>query len=515
MSPAFGPYLKARGNRRVTAASETGARSESAVAVNPQNVNNVVGASKKFIDPAKYHFTLAPVWTKDGGITWHEAELPHDPEWDGMTDPTVAFDGNGHVFLVAEGLKFREPVNVDGLGMSVFRSSDGGETWEQPKPLTHEPTDDKQWVLCDNNPNSPHHGNVYVAWGAGQPLRFCRSLNGGDDWQGKGSEPSGSTIVERAFAPDLSISADGTLHIFWHMDASNSIEHVRSTDGGETFEPQRSIVTDVKSLRGNLAQTGPWPHFDHGQFRVITVVTSCASLHPDPAAPTGPFVSALYVAWADMREGRSRIYWTFSPDDGVSWDPPKPLLPQVPWGDKHCFHPQIVATGTGDVGCAFYTFGEEEQGSWRIHLRIAPCFFVEGFSAPLIVTSRAWDPLVDAPKANGLPDVDFIGEYFGLDAGASHFRLLWTDTRNGRQELYSDYVQVETASFLSELADQTLSGVIEDGGGLVFVGGRLHRIPPSGPARDAIEAIAGLGFEDADATAVEAAVANAVKARSG
>jgi hypothetical protein len=502
MSPAFGPYLKARGNRRVTTASHTDARSESVVAVNPRNVNNVVGASKKFVDPAKYHFKLGPVWTKDGGNTWRESELPLEPGWDGMSDPTVAFDDFGNVFLIGEPLKFDD--DLTGLGMVVYRSTDGGESWERPIPLTHETQDDKQWVLCDNNPNSPHYGNVYVTWGANSPLRFCRSTDHGVTWRGKGGEPAGSTLVSMSFAPDLSISADGTLHIFWHNDASNYISYLRSTDGGETFEPLRSIVTGMTSLRGNLPFTNGWPHFDHGKFRVITLVTSCASRE-----------SALYVAWADMREGRSRIYWTFSADNGLTWDEAKPLVPQVAWGDTHCFHPQIVSAGSGEVCCAFYTFGQEEPGSWRIHLRIAPCFFVEGFAAPLKVTSRAWDPLIDAPKSHGDPEVDFIGEYFGLDAGASHFRLLWTDTRNGTQDLYTDYVQIETASFLPELAEQILFGVIEDGGGLVFVGGRLHRIPPRGPARDAIEAIAGLGLGDAEATAVEEAVANAVKGRSG
>lgn len=166
-------------DRQATQSPPAQSRSESVVAINPRNEQNMVGASKKFIDPAKYHFKLGPIYTFDGGGTWHESNLPLLPGWDGMTDPTVAFDDFGHVFLVGEPLRF-DPTDITGLGMSVYRSSDGGVTWEQPTRLTTDTSDDKQWVLCDNNPTSPHYGNVYVVWAASSPLRFARSTDHGN-----------------------------------------------------------------------------------------------------------------------------------------------------------------------------------------------------------------------------------------------------------------------------------------------------------------------------------------------
>ena len=49
-------------------------------------------------------------------------------------------------------------------------------------------SDDKSWIACDNNPASPHFGNVYVAWGAVSPLRFARSTDHGAHWKGIGSQ---------------------------------------------------------------------------------------------------------------------------------------------------------------------------------------------------------------------------------------------------------------------------------------------------------------------------------------
>jgi hypothetical protein len=459
-----------------------------------------VGASKKFIDPSVYLFKLGVIYTFDGGNSWHESTLPMRRGWDGMTDPTVAFDHFGNCFLVGEPLRFnRDKVgtseDLTGLGMVVYRSSDGGASWQEPIQLTTDTTDDKQWVICDNNHYSPYYGNVYVVWGASSPLRFARSTDHGQTWTGKAGEASGSTLVSRSFAPELAISADGTLHIFWHDDGGSDIKYLRSTDGGSSFSLMPPVVTGMVSLRGHLPETGTWPHFDHGKFRVITLVTSCT------------LGNVLLVAWADMREGRSRIYYRRSPDGGVTWEGSasgQPLLPQVAYGDNHCFHPQIVATGTGVVGCAFYMFGREfEQYVIRVQLAGS---WNNGVSFPyfVTVTDRSWDPLVNAPAVHGNAAVHFIGEYFGLDASEESFSLLWTDTRTGVQELFYDAVETKkvTCPRLPDIVGQVFGGVASDGGGFVIVGGKVIKVPPWSPLREvyevlgAFEAVSEVGQEE-------------------
>lgn len=489
-------------DRQATQSPPAQSRSESVVAINPRNEQNMVGASKKFIDPAKYHFKLGPIYTFDGGGTWHESNLPLLPGWDGMTDPTVAFDDFGHVFLVGEPLRF-DPTDITGLGMSVYRSSDGGVTWEQPTRLTTDTSDDKQWVLCDNNPTSPHYGNVYVVWAASSPLRFARSTDHGNSWKGKGTDPPGTTLVSYAFAPDLSISPDGTLHIFWHDDGTSTIKHLRSADGGVTFYPLETVVSGVVSLRGNLPITNGWPHFDHAKFRVITLVSSCA-------APG----DTVLVTWADMREGRSRIYYRRSHDNGLTWEGPaagQPLLPNVSYGDYQCFHPSIVCTtATGVVGCSFYVFGNWFGSSYRIHVQLAASWDLgTSFGQFTTVTDTPWDPLINAPAVHGDPQVHFIGEYFGLDAGADTFALLWTDTRTGVQELFSEVVATRRTRHphWPEIVAEILGGIAQDGGGWVIIGGKLHKVPPRGPLTRLLAILAEKGeLESADLQAIEAAV---------
>ncbi|MGO4395231.1 hypothetical protein AB4Z46_28125 [Variovorax sp. M-6] len=470
--------------RQATQSTPVQSRSESVIAINPLNEQNMIGASKKFIDPAKYRFKLGPIYTFDAGLTWHESQLPLQNGWDGMTDPTVAFDDFGNAFLVGEPLRF-DPTDLTGLGMAVYRSSDGGITWQPPMRLTTDTTDDKQWVLCDNNATSPYRGNVYVVWAASSPLRFARSTDHGATWKGKGGDPPGSTLVSYAFAPDISIASDGTLHIFWHDDASSTIKSLRSTDGGATFEPQHTVVDGVVSLRGHLPITHGWPHFDHAKFRVMTIVSSCA-------APG----KVVVVTWADMREGRSRIYFRCSRDNGLSWDGPaagQALLPNVSYGDSQCFHPSVACTSaTGIVGCSFYVLGNW-FGNYLINVQLAASWdFGASFNEFADVTDQPWDPLVNAPFSHGDPDVHFIGEYFGMDAGGDSFALLWTDTRTGVQELFSNVVSTKRirTPHIPDLVAQILAGVVQDGGGWVLIGGKLHRVPPRGPINALLEALA-------------------------
>ena len=484
--------LFATENVQATTSSALQSRSESAIAINPKNPKNMIGTSKKFIDPAIYLFKLGVIYTFDGGKTWNESELPMKAGWDAMTDPTVAFDDFGNAFLVGEPLKFNQDKvgtkdDLTGLGMVVYRSQNGGVTWQQPIQLTTDTSDDKQWVVCDNHPSSRFYGNIYIAWAAYSPLRFCRSTDHGATWIGKEQDPPGASLVSYAFSPELSVSSDGTLHILWHTDYGNTdheISYLRSSDGGNTFEPIKTVVTGMSSLRGHLPLTGAWPHFDYGKFRVITVVTDCVVAN-----------KVLVVAWADMREGRSRIYYRRSLDNGLTWEGPasgQPLLPHVTYGDMHCFHPQIVATATGVVGCAFYVFGQETS-KWLIRVQLAASWdHGTTFSSFLTVTDKSWDPLVNAPFAHGDSNVHFIGEYFGLDATDEHFALLWTDTRTGVQELFSDVVQTKRiqSRHIPQLVADVLLGVAGDGGGVIIVGGKIVRVPPRPPIIEALSALA-------------------------
>ena len=104
------------------------ARSESCIAINPNNSSQIVTASKKFANITNYEFTLATQYSDDGGQSWHRLPalvLPVGTTL--MTDPTLAWDDIGSVFLV--GLTGYNPPTFSAVGIVIYKSADGGQTW--------------------------------------------------------------------------------------------------------------------------------------------------------------------------------------------------------------------------------------------------------------------------------------------------------------------------------------------------------------------------------------------------
>ncbi len=79
-----------QGNIQVTSGTPKQARSESIIAVNPQNRNNLIAASKKFSNPDTYRFTIGVHVSYDGGDHWQDAELPILPEWSEFSGDIVS-----------------------------------------------------------------------------------------------------------------------------------------------------------------------------------------------------------------------------------------------------------------------------------------------------------------------------------------------------------------------------------------------------------------------------------------
>jgi hypothetical protein len=278
---------------------------------------------------------------------------------------------------------------------------------------------------------------------------------------------------------------------------------MRSINGGDTFEAQKSIVEGVHGLRGNLPETNNWPHFPGATFRVITLATGCA-FGFDPLGNPFPFFFGpknFVVAWSDFREGAARIYYRTTSNAGASFEGPKtgqPLLGgQSVDHSLHHFHPQIVATGSGVIGCAYYEYRFiSEDGPNLIDVKLSASFD-KGKTFPYTkkVTHEPWNPKIDAPFSHGDSQVTFIGEYFGLDADDKGFDVLWTDTRTGVQELFYDRVETErdnTPEKFKGIIEQILLGITQDGGGIFIVNGHIGRIPPRGPEFELVQAMAAL-----------------------
>jgi hypothetical protein len=487
-------------NVQVThSASPKNSRSESVVVVNPTNPLHMVGASKKFLNPEIYDFTLATYYSLDGGHSWAESaplRLINDKwgrPWGGISDPALTFDSAGNLFLVA--LPFA-PNDGSAHSIAIYKSSDGGRTWGDPQVI-HVGSDDKQWAGADLNPASPFFGNVYAVWSDGSSMRFARTSDHGVTWRGTGASSINNTLLAQdSFSPEISVAADGTIYIvYWNRPSRQGpkrVKFVKSVDGGETFTSPQVLAEGITDLEEVLPHAYGWAHFPTNTFRVLTMATGCIGKNGE-----------LLVAWADGRQlvgvsdvssgsHVSRIYYRRSLDGGNTWEGPesgRPLLSasQIDdyWG--HHFHPQLISMPEGRIGCAFYALGWREGYGYMIDVKLAVSLD-GGATFPMMktVTNRSWDPAIGAPLAHGKEDLTFIGEYFGLDGSSEGFTLLWTDTRTGMQELFAATLDVEREYHIdAEIGGAIFGGVAEGGNGiLILPGGRIKKVPPHEPVMD-------------------------------
>jgi hypothetical protein len=440
-----------RCNRRVTCStSPSNDRSESAVVINPQNPYHLVGASKKFISPHTYDFSLACYFSFDGGQSWDESPslslIPSNvihsgtgknDDWVGISDPALAFDDIGNVYLFA--LPFGSNWEFDLRGMAVYKSTDGGKTWSAPNHIHNVLGDDKQWCVGDTNPLSLYYGRVYGCWDSGNlgtsSLCFARSLDHGATWKSIGVQPAGTPIpgVSDSGSPEINVMRDGTVFIVW-VNNSGQIKFTKSVNGGDTFSTPAIAVSGITNIPPKL-----YP----GKFRTYTFPTACAGNGQN-----------IVVAWADYREGISRIYYRRSTNGGSAWQGPTSGSPMVTGAagsasNQQDFHPQIISTPAGEIGCAFYEFGPNGPGEFPpylidVYLAVSTD---NGASFPnrVKVTDQAWDPTVDEVWAHDDQNTTFIGDYFGIDASRLGFYPFWTDTRTGVQEIFTSRISLYPA----------------------------------------------------------------------
>jgi BNR repeat-like domain len=294
----------------ITPPGQTG--SEPAIAVNPNNPNQVVG--------------MGGGWAAhsiDGGRTF-TAVQPHVGSSRSGGDPSIAFDDKGNVFLSflwiqKNGLPSYWGHGPGANGIFVRRSADGGKTWDKDATALiewkgNEPDvklEDMPRIWADTQPKSPHRGNLYNAWIEWQIeqsiVLFSRSTDAGRTWSkpmristraGWPRDDNGSVVgIIGTVAPD------GTQYVVWNEGLNVTL--AISRDGGKTFEPSRPIF-DV----------GP-PYFGGaGGIPGVSRAMGFPQIGVDGQRGT------LYVTWSDFRNGDVDVFISRSADRGRTWTPP-------------------------------------------------------------------------------------------------------------------------------------------------------------------------------------------------
>ncbi len=403
----------ARGTRAQTphhvvrvSSPEATAPVEVSVAINPTRREHVVAVSFQTGKPGEPRSSNHVYVSMDGGRSWKSVAAPN-PDRRIQGDDAVAFgpDGAAHrTYIAFDGLRGKRPSRArNGIFLS---SSRDGLTWSEPVPIIDhvnalEPFEDKPWLIVDTVPDSPHRGNIYVAWtkfdvyGSKDPahkshIYFSRSRDGGKTfsmpWR-VSHEPGGavddSNTVEGAVP---AVGPKGEVYLAWA--GPKGIVFTSSTDGGWTFAKEKTIADNPPGW------DFPLPGLPRHNGMPVTGTDRSA----------GPNRGSIYVAWLDKRHGDADVFITASRDGGAAWSKPTRVNddPQGNGKDQG-FAWMAVDPGDGAVNLVFYDRRDLEGQLTGVTLARS----IDG--GKTFVNYRVNQKPFDPQKL-------FLGDYIGIDA---------------------------------------------------------------------------------------------------
>ena len=300
--------------------------------------------SGRFVDGGSSGIGFAT--SDDSGATWSHGFLPKlttytadAGTYDRATDPSVAYDAKHGVWLIQS----LAMIGIHGTAVVVSRSTDGGHSWGAPVTIASYGDLDKNWIVCDDHPASPHYGNCYSEWddeGNNDAVAMSTSSDGGATW----SLPVRPADLPSGLGGQPLVRPDGTVVVPFVTEQLEEIRSFSSSDGGASW----SASTLISAVEANE----------------VAADLRAESL---PAAEIDG-AGTVYVVWQDCRfrlacavpgaYGNDLVLSTSS--DGSAWTAPKRVPIDASAGGDY-FIPGLgvdpgTAGGSARLALAFYYY---------------------------------------------------------------------------------------------------------------------------------------------------------------
>ena len=423
---------------------------ELSVASNPQDPNNLVGAS---ITATRLEggWACKVYSSHNAGDSWADAVLP-EQHINGGGDPQVAFGPNGTAYFAALGA-MKDSKGRDRDGLFVYRSEDGGTTWH--KPVNLGPGYDHDVMAVDESAGR-FAGRIYISILYGYPvyrLGVFRSDDDGRSFYGPAESANGGGKLGINTAANILILSDGTLVIpyedFEFLPEKAKESHtqnvwiVSSSDGGVTFAAPRKIGTQ----ESNKAPDAP----------MIMTFPSFAADNRSEA-----YKDRIYRAWTDFRDNEYRVWFSYSKDRGTTWSEPRKIDDSVAKGTWQ-YQPMLAVNSDGVVGLTWFDTRASNEKRVYDEYFAASLDGGDTFLPPARVSSEhsafpGKGNLATYPGAwsyKGEIRLTFLsaasrwpmgGDYIGLGVDADgNFHPFWPDNRTGTSLIETATVRVQGA----------------------------------------------------------------------
>ena len=388
-------------------------QNEEQIVIDPTDSDNLVAIWRDF----RLGYRRVGIgYTLDGGESWFDTLLV-DPHYPRQSDPAITVDAEGNFYAIVATFEWE---GTDGFGIAFWKSTDQGQSWSDPILVLDEPTGITEHhtskIACDRT-GGVFNGYLYVVaarmWDYGHgEIVVSRSTDGGLSF-----EPTiqiSDQQVPYNFIPSLAVGPDGTLYVAW-LDGKPSLLIDRSTDGGVTFGPDKTISS---------LTTSAWT-FINGDIAIYPYPTLDADI------TDGPYRGYLYVAYVDHNGSDMDIFFRRSTDGGDTWGEELRLNDDQVGNGCDQFHPWLTVDNYGTINVVFYDRRNDPSNL------LMDVYFTqsrdggESFLPNQRITTVSSDPGAGQPKAG------LLGEYVGVTAQDGRVHPVWTDTRNGNQDVYT------------------------------------------------------------------------------
>lgn len=391
----------------VNVTNESGAQSETSVAVNPTNTNDILESVNDLTT------TAAVYESQDGGKTFTKTNFAPSGF---CYDTWLGFNTNGDAFVSYECSDQRIAYRKAGTNQWMETIFSSGLVGTNP---------DRDMVAIDTNSSSPYFGSAYIGYddnGNNNTPYVLYSRDGFGQWKRSAPLYSGNPTI----GVNVSTGSDGSVNAAWEDFSGKKLWFARSTDGGATFG-KAVVVTNYR-----MNTTG---------FFVFIPPQNVRGILPFPmtaTAPEGsPQAGRIYISYTDNDpvNSNTNIYVRYSDNGGATWSAESKVNDDTT--NAYHFHHQLAIMPDGIVGVTFYDTRRDPNN------RKTDRYFAYSLNG-----GKTWRPNVrlttaQSDETTGNFDGNQYGDYQGIYAYDNGFFFSWTDSRtNGakNEDMFGDGV---------------------------------------------------------------------------